>query len=96
MLAIGFRTHYDALVKAGFQVYGMSADNIKPQQNWKKKHGFQFTLLCDPDGSALKPMGLWRDPKSAIRSHIVFDNCKAVEVVFQVTSNINILKLILC
>ena len=34
--------------KAGYQVFGLSADKPKSQANWKAKHNLNFTLLCDP------------------------------------------------
>lgn len=46
--ACGFRDNYDELLKAGYKVYGMSADKPKSQANWRKKHNFQYNLLSDP------------------------------------------------
>lgn len=35
--ACGFRDNYDAIKAAGYEVYGMSADNPGPQANWRAK-----------------------------------------------------------
>ena len=39
--AKGFNEHYAALEKAGFKVFGISADRPKSQANWRAKHGFK-------------------------------------------------------
>ena len=35
MQACGFRDHYEAFKKAGYEIYGISGDKPKPQLNWK-------------------------------------------------------------
>jgi hypothetical protein len=55
---------------AGYQVFGLSADNPTPQANWKKKQDLPFSLLCDKSKSALKALGFLSGDKIK-RSHIV-------------------------
>lgn len=70
--AKGFNDAHDDLVKAGYKVFGLSADKPKSQANWRAKHGFKFNLLCDPDHSlALKTLGWSKGGTSVARSHVV-------------------------
>lgn len=64
---------HDLFVKHGYRVFGLAANNTTPQANWKKKHGFPYTLLCDPSFVAVKAFGILSPNKSAIRSYFVFD-----------------------
>ena len=69
--ACGFRDNYQQITKAGYQVFGMSADNPGPQASWKIKNSFPYKLLCDPEGKHLKQFGVFKEPKSVTRSHII-------------------------
>jgi peroxiredoxin len=62
--------NYSAIEAAGFKVFGISADNPKPQANWRAKHAFPYGLLCDPSRDALKALGILQGGK-IVRSHIV-------------------------
>ena len=46
--ACSFNENADKLAKAGYQIFGLSADKPKSQANWKQKHNLTFTLLSDP------------------------------------------------
>lgn len=69
--ACGFRDNYGDIVDAGFEVYGMSFDNPKPQTNWKTKYSLPYSLLTDKEGTALKAFGAFKQPRNVIRSHVV-------------------------
>ena len=69
--ACGFRDNYQQIVKAGYQVFGMSADSPNAQTNWKVKNDFPYLLLCDQDGKHLKQFGVFKEPKSVTRSHVI-------------------------
>ena len=69
--ACGFRDIYQQIVKAGYQVFGMSADSPNAQTNWKVKNEFPYLLLCDQDGKHLKQFGVFKEPKSVTRSHVI-------------------------
>ena len=55
----------------GYEVFGMSTDNPNPQKNWKTKQKLPFNLLCDPTGVALKAFGVFKAPKSTVRSVVI-------------------------
>jgi peroxiredoxin Q/BCP len=46
--ACGFNDNLDEIEKAGYKVFGMSADKPKSQASWKAKRGFKYNLLSDP------------------------------------------------
>lgn len=72
--AKGFNENFAALEKAGFKVFGLSADKPKSQANWRAKHSFQFNLLCDPTHElALKKLGWSKGGTSVARSHVVVE-----------------------
>eukprot|EP00386_Alphamonas_edax_P004918 GDKI01015474.1.p2 GENE.GDKI01015474.1~~GDKI01015474.1.p2 ORF type:complete len:196 (+),score=77.68 GDKI01015474.1:30-590(+) len=78
--ACGFRDKLAAIKEKGYVVYGMSADNPKPQGNWRTKHNFGFNLLCDPGREALKQFGVLKNAgKSIRRSHVVIGKGGKVE-----------------
>ena len=66
---------------AGGQRVGISFDPIDKQQKFSEKHGFDYPLLSDSDGTVAQMMGVARK-KSAKRVTFVIDqNRKVVEVV---------------
>jgi peroxiredoxin Q/BCP len=60
-------SHYEA---KGYKVFGCSADSPKSQKNWRTKHNFPYSLLCDKEFKLISLIGAKRG-KSVIRSHIV-------------------------
>lgn len=44
-----FRDLYQQFLDAGYQIFGISRDNMKSHENFKKKMNFPFDLLSDPD-----------------------------------------------
>ena len=60
-------SHYEA---KGYKVFGCSADSPKSQKNWRTKHSFPYSLLCDKEFKLISLIGAKRG-KSVIRSHIV-------------------------
>jgi thioredoxin-dependent peroxiredoxin len=44
-----FRDLHEAFTKAGADILGVSRDSVKSHENFRKKHGFPFHLLSDPD-----------------------------------------------
>ncbi|KAI3654958.1 hypothetical protein MP228_000338 [Amoeboaphelidium protococcarum] len=81
--ACGFRDNFESIKKKGYQIYGMSADSVKSQANWKAKHNFQYNLLSDlsKDRSALKALGVNKGASSISRSHIIIGKGGVVEQV---------------
>jgi peroxiredoxin Q/BCP len=44
-----FRDLYQQVLDTGYQIFGISRDNIKSHENFKKKMNFPFDLLSDLD-----------------------------------------------
>ena len=44
-----FSTHYQAFKEAGCEVFGVSMDSLKKQQNVKNKYDMPFELIADTD-----------------------------------------------
>jgi peroxiredoxin Q/BCP len=77
--ALGFNENREKLEKAGYKVFGMSADKPKSQLNWKNKYNLTYTLLSDPSWQVLKSLGVTKGEKSIARSHIVVGKGGAIE-----------------
>ncbi|GMH41594.1 hypothetical protein BSKO_09504 [Bryopsis sp. KO-2023] len=71
--ACGFKDKFDVFEKAGYKVYGLSADKPRQQANWRKKHCLQFNLLCDTKYEVLEMLGMTKTGKKITRSHIVIE-----------------------
>ncbi|GAQ86478.1 Thioredoxin superfamily protein [Klebsormidium nitens] len=71
--ACGFQDNLSEIEKAGYKVFGMSADKPKSQAGWKAKRGFKYNLLSDPSYEVLKTLGVTKGAKSISRSHIVVE-----------------------
>ncbi len=77
--ACGFRDHHEMFTKAGYQIYGLSADSPKAQTNWKNKHNLPYDFLCDPERKALNAFGCIKLGKVIRRSHIIIGKGGVIE-----------------
>jgi peroxiredoxin Q/BCP len=57
--ACNLRDNYDAWLKRGFEVIGISPDNDRSHKRFKEKFKLPFNLLADPDKKILKAYGAW-------------------------------------
>lgn len=57
--ACNLRDNYEALLKAGFIVIGVSSDTEKSHQKFIKKYSLPFPLIADPDLSINHLYGVW-------------------------------------
>ncbi len=53
------RDNYDALLKAGYAVVGISSDSPKKHQNFIAKYELPFPLIADEDKSIHEQFGTW-------------------------------------
>ncbi len=53
-----FRDLHKAFRKAGAEVFGVSRDSLKSHDAFKRKMGFPFELLSDPDEAACRQFGV--------------------------------------
>ncbi len=61
--ACDFRDLKGELDAAGAAVIGISADSVRKQANWTKKHSLSFPLLSDPERVVLDAWGVWGKKK---------------------------------
>lgn len=57
--ACNLRDNYDALLKAGYVVLGVSVDDEKSHQKFVKKYSLPFPLLADTDHQLVEDYGVW-------------------------------------
>ncbi len=57
--ACNLRDNYQALVRRGFLVYGISPDKEKKHQNFIAKYNLNYPLLTDPDLVVHNLYGTW-------------------------------------
>lgn len=57
--ACNLRDNYDALLKAGYAVVGISSDTEKKHQNFINKFDLPFPLIADVDRSIHDQFGTW-------------------------------------
>jgi len=57
--ACNLRDNYSLLQKNGFNVIGISPDDIKSHQKFRQKFSLPFTLLADPQHSIIEKYGVW-------------------------------------
>ncbi len=57
--ACNLRDNYDALIKVGYQVYGVSPDKAAKHQKFIAKYDLPFDLLVDEDHSLAEAFGVW-------------------------------------
>ncbi|OEK04277.1 thioredoxin-dependent thiol peroxidase [Roseivirga misakiensis] len=57
--ACNLRDNYDALLKAGYAIVGISSDSPKKHQNFIKKFELPFPLIADEDKSIHEQFGTW-------------------------------------
>jgi peroxiredoxin Q/BCP len=57
------RDHYESLIKEGFEVIGVSADDAAKHQKFIAKHDLPFNLLADTDRAVLNRYGVWGEKK---------------------------------
>ena len=57
--ACNLRDNYDALLNAGYQVFGISPDKAAKHQKFIAKYDLPFDLLVDEDHTLAEAFGVW-------------------------------------
>jgi len=63
--ACEFRDAYDVFRERGAQVLGVSPDDVRSHEKFKKKYELPFTLLADPSHEVAEQYGVWGERKFA-------------------------------
>ncbi len=59
--ACSYRDHFDEFVRRGYQIIGVSKDDLKSHQKFLGKYELNFTLLSDPETTVIQDYGLWKE-----------------------------------
>ena len=59
--ACNLRDNYDALLKAGYQVLGISTDDEASHLKFIEKYNLPFSLIADTDRSINESYGVWKE-----------------------------------
>lgn len=62
--ACDFQENLGRLQTAGVAVYGVSRDPMARHEKFIAKHGLDFPLLADEDGSVCEAWGVWQEKKN--------------------------------
>lgn len=57
--ACNLRDNYGLLKKEGFEVLGVSPDDVSKHKKFETKFNLPFTLIADPDHKIIEKYGLW-------------------------------------
>jgi len=57
--ACDLRDHYPLLLKQGYEVIGISADDEKSHQKFIEKNKLPFSLIADTDKKIINAYGVW-------------------------------------
>ncbi|MCK9164021.1 MAG: thioredoxin-dependent thiol peroxidase [Bacteroidales bacterium] len=61
--ACSLRDGYSDLLKAGYEVIGVSIDSQKSHTKFKEKNNLPFTIIADEDKSLVEKFGVWGEKK---------------------------------
>lgn len=68
--ACNLSDNYDALLKAGYVVLGVSPDSPKSHTNFIAKYDLPFDLLSDGEKEVLDKYGVWAEKKNYGRTYM--------------------------
>ena len=68
--ACNLRDNYTELLKAGYQVIGVSVDSAKSHTRFREKNALPFPLVCDTDHRLVQEFGVWAQKKMCGRSYM--------------------------
>lgn len=62
--ACGFAERYPLFLEKGSVVVGVSRDSVKSHKNFEEKYSLPFTILSDPQLSAITAYDVWKEKKN--------------------------------
>lgn len=71
----GFKANYKRLTAAGggvTTILGLSGDSVKAQKRFHEKQGLPYRLISDEDRQLIELLGVGKEPRGVVRSHVVF------------------------
>jgi peroxiredoxin Q/BCP len=86
--ACSFRDNYTSLKSKGFEIIGVSPDDVKKHAKFVDKYSLPFTLVADTDTSIARAYGVWGRKKfmgkeydGILRTTFVIDENGVIEKV---------------
>jgi peroxiredoxin Q/BCP len=61
--ACNLRDNNSELIDKGFQVIGISTDNVKSHKKFEQKYNLPFPLIADEDQNIVEKYGVWGEKK---------------------------------
>lgn len=87
--ACNLRDHYNALLKAGFQVVGVSPNEPEDHKKFKEKYNLPFPLIADPKHKIIDKYGVWGEKQmfgkkymGLLRTTFVINESGVIEKIF--------------
>ncbi|QIP15345.1 thioredoxin-dependent thiol peroxidase [Spirosoma aureum] len=68
--ACSLRDNYDRLKAAGYEVLGISVDDVKSHQKFASKYDLPFTLVADTDQHIVEAYGVWQEKSMYGRTYM--------------------------
>jgi peroxiredoxin Q/BCP len=68
--ACNLRDNHNELIEKGFEVIGVSIDNIKSHKKFEQKYQLPFSLIADEDQKIVTKYGVWGEKKFMGRTFI--------------------------
>lgn len=90
--ACSFRDQFAEFEEIGAQVVGISSDDVKSHNNFKKKHQLPYTLLADTSGEVRKAFGVKGTLFGLVPGRVTFIFDKDGKLIHEFSSQINVLK----
>lgn len=88
--ACNLRDGYSKLTEYGFEVIGVSADEVKSHTKFAEKHSLPFSLLADTNQEIIKAYGVWGEKSlygkkymGIFRKTFVIDEKGKLEVIIE-------------
>jgi peroxiredoxin Q/BCP len=68
--ACSLRDNYERLKAAGYEVLGISVDDVKSHQKFASKYDLPFTLVADTDQQIVEAYGVWQEKSMYGRTYM--------------------------
>jgi peroxiredoxin Q/BCP len=88
--ACNLRDNHDSLIKKGFSVIGVSADNEKSHKSFADKYSLPFPLIADTSKKIMNDYGVWGEKKlygktymGVLRTTFVIDEKGIIEKIIE-------------
>jgi peroxiredoxin Q/BCP len=88
--ACNLRDNYALLKQNGFEIIGVSPDDIESHQKFESKYNLPFTLLADPEHKIINKYGVWGEKNlygnkfmGVLRTTFVIDENGNIQKIFK-------------